>query len=241
MRSAGLLGGRVAGTPRGVYAHGAADVPGDAVESRSGWRHASYGPARRAKQRADDGPRARNQGRSCQAAQTQNACNAASHRRDFCDRSAEAAADTAVDTAADPFRFLCAVRHRRGLVRTVRCSRADSIADGMGSSTAQALHHSCALILGIRPCTFAERRKTAIQIFVPTANLRLRIHRNGFSQKHRRVHFAIHRIHKTLDALHKGFVFRLGFISQCRHTGHRGHSFLCIAKCTIQQFLFLLQ
>ena len=111
----------------------------------------------------------------------------------------------------------------------------------MGSSTAQALHHSCALILGIRPCAFAERRKTAIQVFVPTANLCLCIRRNGFSQKHRRVHFAIHRIHKTLDALHKGFVFRLGFISQCRHTGHRGHSFLCIAKCTIQQFLFLLQ
>ena len=220
MRSTGLFGGRVTGAPRSIDAHGAADVPGDAVESRSGWRHASYGPARRAKQRADDGPRARNQGRSCQAAQTQNACNAASHRRDFCDRGAEAAADTAVDTAADPFRFLCAVRHRRGLVRTVRCSRADSIADGMGSSIAQALHHSSTLVLGIRPCTLAEGRKTAVQIFIPAADSRLRFIGNRFCQKQRSILFSFHRIHKALNALHKSFVFRFRLIAQRCHTGH---------------------
>ena len=240
VRSAGLLGGRVAGTPRGVYAHGAADVPGNAVESRSGWCHASYGPASRAQQRSNNSTCHRNRNRGYCAAQTQNACNAASHRRDLCDRGAGAAADTAVDAAADPFRFLGAIRHRGGLARAVRCGRADGIADGVGSPAAQALHHSRALILAIGPCALAEGRKTAVEVFVPAAYLRLRFRRDRLCQKQRRVHLSVHRIHKTLDALHKSFVFRPGFIPQCRHAGHRSHSFLRIAKGSVQQFFFLL-
>ena len=240
VRSAGLLGGRVAGTPRVVYAHGAADVPGNAVESRSGWCHASYGPASRAQQRSNNSTCHRNRNRGYCAAQTQNACNAASHRRDLCDRGAGTAADTAVDAAADPFRFLGAIRHRGGLARAVRCGRADGIADGVGSPAAQALHHSRALILAIGPCALAEGRKTAVEVFVPAAYLRLRFCRDRLCQKQRRVHLSVHGVHKTLDALHKSFVFRPGFIPQCRHAGHRGHSFLRIAKGSVQQFFFLL-
>ena len=96
-----------------------------------------------------------------------------------CDRGAGAAADTAVDAAADPFRFLGAIRHRGGLARAVRCGCADGIADGVGSPAAQALHHSRALILAIGPCALAEGRKTAVEVFVPAAYLRLRSAETG--------------------------------------------------------------
>ena len=87
MRRAGLLGGRVAGTPRVVYAHGAADVPGNAVKGCSGWRRAAYGSARRTQQRANDSTCTRYQSRGRHAPQPKNACNAASYRRNLCRRA----------------------------------------------------------------------------------------------------------------------------------------------------------